>query len=82
MGKNATRLVPCVNTIRTLPMDAVQAANSDNPGTSMALGPVGMRSFGASEPLKQLIQKFGFTIENVVDAACEQVREAHRRADQ
>jgi len=31
----------CVNTIRTLAMDAVQAANSGHPGTPMALAPVG-----------------------------------------
>jgi len=30
----------CVNTIRTLSMDAVQAANSGHPGTPMALAPV------------------------------------------
>jgi transketolase len=30
----------CVNTIRTLAMDAVQQANSGHPGTPMALGPV------------------------------------------
>jgi transketolase len=30
----------CINTIRTLSMDAVQAANSGHPGTSMALAPV------------------------------------------
>jgi len=30
----------CVNTIRTLAMDAVQAANSGQPGTPMALAPV------------------------------------------
>ena len=30
-----------VNTIRTLAMDAVQAANSGHPGTPMALAPVG-----------------------------------------
>lgn len=29
-----------VNTIRTLSMDAVQAANSGHPGTPMALAPV------------------------------------------
>jgi transketolase len=29
----------CFNTIRTLSMDAVQAANSGPPGTLMALGP-------------------------------------------
>jgi transketolase len=31
----------CVNTIRTLSMDAVQAANSGHPGTPMAMAPVG-----------------------------------------
>ena len=30
----------CVDTIRTLAMDAVQAANSGHPGTPMALAPV------------------------------------------
>jgi transketolase len=30
---------------------------------------VGMRSFGASAPLKDLLKKFGFTVENVVAAA-------------
>ena len=30
----------CINTIRTLSMDAVQAANSGRPGTPMALAPV------------------------------------------
>lgn len=30
----------CINTIRTLAMDAVQAANSGHPGTAMALAPV------------------------------------------
>src|SRR5271169_4858158 len=31
----------CINTLRTLSMDAVQAANSGHPGTPMALAPVG-----------------------------------------
>ena len=30
----------CINTIRTLSMDAVQAANSGHPGTPMALAPL------------------------------------------
>jgi transketolase len=30
----------CVNTIRTLSMDAVQQANSGHPGTAMAMAPV------------------------------------------
>ena len=35
----------CVNTIRTLSMDAVQAANSGHPGTPMALAPVAYTLF-------------------------------------
>jgi transketolase len=31
---------PCVNTIRTLSIDAVQRANSGHPGTPMAMAPV------------------------------------------
>src|SRR5207248_10766271 len=30
----------CINTIRTLSMDAVQQANSGHPGTPMAMAPV------------------------------------------
>ena len=30
----------CINTIRTLSIDAVQAANSGHPGTPMAMAPV------------------------------------------
>ena len=37
---NGTMDLLCVNTIRTLSMDAVQAANSGHPGTPMALAPV------------------------------------------
>jgi transketolase len=32
---------------------------------------LGMRSFGASAPLKDLLKKFGFEVENVVAAAKE-----------
>ncbi len=41
---------------------------------------IGMRSFGASAPLKDLLKKFGFTPEDVVAAAREQLtrREGHR----
>jgi transketolase len=39
---------------------------------------IGMRSFGASAPLKDLVKKFGFTPENVVAAAREQHRSARR----
>jgi transketolase len=35
---------------------------------------IGMRSFGASAPLKDLMKKFGFTPEHVVAAAREQLR--------
>ena len=34
---------------------------------------IGMRSFGASAPLKDLVKKFGFTAEHVVAAAREQL---------
>jgi transketolase len=37
---------------------------------------IGMRSFGASAPLKDLVKKFGFTPEHVVAAAREQLRRA------
>jgi transketolase len=37
---------------------------------------IGMKTFGASAPLKELQKKFGFTPENVVAAAREQVRKA------
>jgi transketolase len=35
---------------------------------------IGMRSFGASAPLKDLLKKFGFTADQVVAAAKEQVK--------
>jgi transketolase len=35
----------CVNTVRTLSMDAVQKANSGHPGTPMALAPLAYRLF-------------------------------------
>src|SRR5579871_1782789 len=35
----------CINTIRTLSMDAVQKANSGHPGTPMALAPLGFLLF-------------------------------------
>jgi transketolase len=39
---------------------------------------IGMRSFGASAPLKDLVKKFGFTAEQVVAAAREQMQRAKR----
>jgi transketolase len=38
--ERADRDLTCINTIRTLSMDAVQAAKSGHPGTPMALAPV------------------------------------------
>jgi transketolase len=34
---------------------------------------IGMRTFGASAPLKELVKKFGFSVENVVMAAKQQL---------
>ncbi|HYO53702.1 transketolase [Archangium sp.] len=39
---------------------------------------VGMRSFGASAPLKALQQKFGFTVDNVVKVAREVMEQAKK----
>jgi Transketolase, thiamine diphosphate binding domain len=39
MPDNENIDLKCINTIRTLSMDAVQAANSGHPGTPMALAP-------------------------------------------
>jgi transketolase len=39
---------------------------------------VGMRSFGASAPLKDLQREFGFTVERVVEAAKDQLQRAGR----
>ncbi|PTL79508.1 transketolase [Vitiosangium sp. GDMCC 1.1324] len=39
---------------------------------------VGMRTFGASAPLKALQQKFGFTVENVVKTAREVIEQAKK----
>jgi transketolase len=35
---------------------------------------LGMKSFGASAPLKDLVKKFGVTVEHIVAAAKEQLR--------
>jgi hypothetical protein len=39
---------------------------------------IGMRTFGASAPLKELQKKFGFTADGVVSAASGQVNKAQR----
>lgn len=54
----------CINTIRTLAMDAVAGAK------------IGMHTFGSSAPLKDLLQTFGFTPEKVLAAAKEQIAKA------
>jgi transketolase len=40
---------------------------------------VGMHTFGASAPLKELQKKFGFTPEKVVAAAKEQIAQAKKK---
>ena len=39
---------------------------------------IGMRTFGASAPLKELQRRFGFAPENIVTAAKEQVKTVRR----
>jgi transketolase len=39
---------------------------------------IGMKTFGASAPLKELLKKFGFTVEAVVAAAKEQLKKSAR----
>jgi transketolase len=39
---------------------------------------IGMRSFGASAPIKALMQKFGFTVENVMKEAKETIAKARQ----
>jgi transketolase len=39
---------------------------------------IGMHSFGASAPIKALQKHFGFTVENVVAAAKEQVQSSKK----
>jgi transketolase len=41
---------------------------------------IGMRSFGSSAPLKDLLEKFGFTSSAVVEAAKEQIAKSGRQA--
>jgi transketolase len=55
-----------INTIRTLAMDAVQQANSGHPRTPMAPAPV-------VYCLRQRVLRFGFTVENIVTAAKDQI---------
>lgn len=57
MSNAKTMEQTCINTIRTLAMDAVQAANSGHPGTPMSMAPVGyclwqkFLNFDPSDPL-------------------------------
>jgi transketolase len=41
---------------------------------------IGIETFGASAPLKQLLKKFGFTAENIVAAAKRQIARHQHRA--
>ena len=45
MATQTTTDLLCINTIRTLAMDAVQKAESGHPGTPMALAPLGYRLY-------------------------------------
>ena len=68
-----------------LPPD-VDGARRDRAGLDVRLGAlrrhagavIGMKTFGASAPLKALQEKFGFTAEHVVAAAKAQLRGAGR----
>ena len=48
----------CINTIRTLSMDAVQKANSGHPGTPMALAPTAPLTALKNERLFMIISSF------------------------
>ena len=57
----------CINTIRTLSMDAVQAANSGHPGTPMALAPVGYSLWNGSATIRNRpFGRFGIVLYSVV----------------
>ena len=53
------------------PPPSAGASTSAPTGTS-----IGMRTFGASAPLKDLLEEFGFTADRVADAARKQVKVA------
>ena len=61
-------------------MARVSVEQASTFGWTRYVGPnghsVGMKTFGASAPLKELQKRFGFTLENVVSAAKEQIRKA------
>ncbi|MCP1506213.1 transketolase [Pseudomonas marginalis] len=68
----------CINTLRTLAMDAVQKANSGHPGTPITHDSIGVGEDGPThqpiEHLTQLQEKYGFTVENVVKLAKQQIQ--------
>ncbi|PSJ60372.1 transketolase [Pseudaminobacter soli (ex Li et al. 2025)] len=41
---------------------------------------IGMHTFGSSAPLKDLLHKYGFTLQDVVDAAMKQIERARQKA--
>ena len=65
----------CINTIRTLSMDAVQAANSGHPGTPMAMAPVAYAlwqrflRFDPEDPIWPNRDRFVLSIGPRLDAA-------------
>ena len=52
MSEQQSLDLKCINTIRTLSMDAVQAANSGHPGTPMAMAPVAYMPLAALPALR------------------------------
>jgi transketolase len=59
---------------------SVEASSTFGWGQYVGLGgtALGMKTFGASAPLKELQKKFGFTPEHVVAAAKEQLQSSRR----
>ena len=63
---------------RNTRMAAVAAAVSAALLIGMTGTALGLKTFGASAPLKELQTKFGFTTERVVEAAKDQLRRSQR----
>jgi transketolase len=86
-GERVDRL--CVDTIRTLAMDAVEKAKSGHPGMPMAMAPVAylgwerfadrtvsVDRFGASAPGPEVLRRLGITSAAVTRAVRELVGRA------
>src|SRR5262249_40971167 len=65
------RVIPAAVTARVAVEQASTFGWNEYVGTTGTV--VGMRTFGASAPLKELQKKFGFTVEQVVAAARAQL---------